>query len=303
MAKVRYGLRIPAVHPIDLAALRTFVSRAEELGFTSVWAGDHVFYGVDVLQPLHLLTWIAAFTTRVRLGTAVMLSAYLNPVLLAREAATLDRLSDGRLMLGMSLGGTAAEYTSIGVPMNQRLGRLLESIEIMRKLWTQDGVAYKGRYHEIVDGTINPKPVQAGGVPVYLGGVSEPMLRRIPRVADGWIGSAGSIDRFLAGVETVIEAANAIQRDPATLAFAKLQSVSVAATTEAARETAEAHWKAYYGPRFDVEAATIYGTPDECRVKLAALEGAACEDVSLVMEPAGLSLAQLEMLAEFTAQA
>jgi probable F420-dependent oxidoreductase len=303
MAKVSYGLRIPSVHPVDTAAVRAFVTRAEELGFSSVWAGDHVFYGVDVLQPLHLLTWIAGFTTRVRLGTAVMLSAYLNPVLLAREAATIDCLSHGRLDLGMSLGGTAAEYTSIGVPMEQRLGRLLESVAIMRRLWTEDGVAFKGRYHEIVDGTINPKPVQPGGVPVYLGGVSEPMLRRIPRVADGWIGAAGGMERFLAGVETVLGAAADAGRDPKTLSFAKLQNVSVAATTEQARATAEAHWKAYYGPRFDVEAATIYGTPEECKAKLAAFEGAACDEVTLVMEPAGLDLSHLETLAGITAQA
>ncbi|HEU0074840.1 MAG TPA: LLM class flavin-dependent oxidoreductase [Dehalococcoidia bacterium] len=300
MAIVSYGLRIPAVHPADLAAIRAFVVRAEELGFSSIWASDHVFYKVDVLQPLHLLTWISAFTTRVRLSTAVMLSAYLNPVLLAREAATIDCLSNGRLSLGMSLGGTPAEYSSIGVPMNQRLGRLLESVEIMRRLWSQDGVNYKGRYHEIVDGTINPKPVQAGGVPIFLGATREPMLRRIPRVADGWIGSAGRIDSFLAGVETVLSAANEIERDPASLSFAKLQSISVAPTAAEARAAGELHWQAYYGPNFDIDAATIYGTPDECRTKLAAFEDATCDEVTVVLEPAGLSPAQLEMLAGFT---
>lgn len=303
MAKVNYGLRIPAVHPVDPAAVRAFVVRAEELGFESVWAGDHVFYQVDVLQPLHLLTWISAFTTRVRLGTAVMLSAYLNPVLLARAAASIDRLSGGRLMLGMSLGGTAAEYSSIGVPMEQRLGRLLESIEIMRRLWTQDGVTYQGRYREILAGTINPKPVQSAGVPIYLGGVSEPMLRRIPRVADGWIGASGSMGRFLTGVETILDAASELGRDPASLSFAKLQNISVAATREAAREAGEQHWQAYYGSNFDIEAATIYGTPDDCRAKLAAFEDAACDEVTVAMEPAGLSLTQLEVLAGITTQA
>jgi alkanesulfonate monooxygenase SsuD/methylene tetrahydromethanopterin reductase-like flavin-dependent oxidoreductase (luciferase family) len=232
-----------------------------------------------------------------------MLSAYLNPVLLARDAASIDCLSGGRLSLGMSLGGTAAEFSSIGVPMNQRLGRLLESVEIMRRLWSEDGVNYKGRYHEIVDGTINPKPVQPGGVPIFLGATREPMLRRIPRVANGWIGSAGNIDNFLAGVETVLEAASAIQRDPASLSFAKLQGVSIASSGEAAREAGEQHWQAYYGPNFDIDAATIYGTPDEVRVKLAAFEGAACDEVTVVMEPPGLSLAQLEMLAGVTTQA
>jgi probable F420-dependent oxidoreductase len=303
MAKLSYGLRIPAVHPVDTGALREFIVRAEELGFESIWAGDHVFYRVDVLQPLHLLTWASALTSRVRLGTAVMLSAYLNPVLLARAAASIDRLSGGRLTLGMSLGGTAAEYSSIGVPMDQRLGRLLESIQIMRRLWTEDGVEFKGRYHEVTEGTINPKPVQPGGVPVILGGIREPMLRRIPRVADGWIGTSGNIDVFLAGVETVLDAAGETGRDPATLSFAKLQNVSVAATAAEAREAAERHWKAYYGPNFDVEAATVYGTPDECRAKLEAFEPAACGELSVVMEPSTLSPSQLEVLASVTTRA
>jgi probable F420-dependent oxidoreductase len=303
MATLSYGLRIPAVHPVDPAAIRAFVTRAEELNFTSIWAGDHVFYHVDVLQPLHLLTWISAFTTRVRLGTAVMLSAYLNPVLLARAAASLDRLSGGRLMLGMSLGGTAAEYGSIGVPMDQRLGRLLESVEIMRRLWQEDGVSFKGRYHEIEGGSINPKPVQAGGVPIYLGGIREPMLRRIARVGDGWIGPSGNIDNFLAGIETILGVAAERGRDAKTLSFAKLQNISLAATHEEAREAGEHHWKTYYGPNFDLDAATIYGTPEECRAKLAVFEKAACDEVTVVMEPAGLSLTQLETLAGITIRA
>jgi probable F420-dependent oxidoreductase len=303
MAKISYGLRLPAVHPADPTALRAFVTRAEELGFTSIWAGDHVFYQVDVLHPLHLLTWISAFTTRVRLGTAVMLSAYLNPVLLARAAASLDRLSDGRLTLGMSLGGTAPEYASIGVPMEQRLGRLLESIELMRRLWREDGVSFQGRYHEIVDGTINPKPVQPGGIPILLGGTREPMLRRIARVADGWIGPSGKSDHFLAGVETVLDAAKARGRDPASLSFAKLQNISVAASRQKARQQGERHWRAYYGPNFDIDAATIYGTPEECSKALTVFDGAACDEVTLVLEPAGLSLVHLELLAAITTQA
>src|SRR5690606_2819497 len=134
-----------------------------------------------------LLTWVAAKTFRVRLNQAVMLSAYLNPVLLAKAASTVDVLSGGRLSLGMSIGGTEAEFKSIGVPMNQRVGRLLENIEIMRRLWREDDVMYEGRYNQIEGGRINPKPVQADGIPVYMGGTSDAMLKRIARVGDGWV--------------------------------------------------------------------------------------------------------------------
>src|SRR5439155_7664709 len=144
--------------------LRSFVLEAEFLGFDSIWVGDHVFYRADVLQPLQLLSWVAALTSRVRLGTAVMLTAYLNPVLLAKAAASLDYLCGGRLTLGLSIGGTDAEYASIGVPMQERVGRLVESVKVMRRLWSEDDVSFPGKYQQGVGGTINTKPVQRPGV-------------------------------------------------------------------------------------------------------------------------------------------
>ncbi|HEX5370419.1 MAG TPA: LLM class flavin-dependent oxidoreductase [Dehalococcoidia bacterium] len=300
MAELTYGLRIPAVHPANVDALRSFVTRAEDLGFDSIWVGDHVFFRTDVLQPLHLLTWVAAQTTRVRLGQAVMLSAYLNPVLLARDAASLDYLSRGRLMLGMSIGGSSAEYSSIGVPMNQRVGRLIENVEIMRRLWREDAVEFTGRYHTIEGGSINPKPAQSGGVPVYFGANGDAMLRRIARVADGWIGGGSPIARFLAGVKTLHDCAEEFGRDPESLGYAKLQGISVAKDAATAKARAETQWKSYYGPNFDVEAATIYGTPADCAAKLDEFTTAQCSRVTLALEPPSLDLEYLEMLAEIT---
>lgn len=303
MAELVYSLRIPSVHPANPANIERFVVRAEELGFHAIWAGDHVFYPVDVLQPLHLLTWVAAKTSRVRLGQAVMLSAYLNPVLLAKAASTIDVLSGGRLSLGMSIGGTEAEFRSIGVPMDQRVGRLLESIEIMRQLWRETGVEFNGRYHEITGGTVNPRPVQPGGIPIYMGAFGDTMLKRIARHGDGWVGGSGPIDRFLAGVTTLRGFAGDIGRDPDSLAIAKLQNVSIGETRESAKERGEAHWRAYYSPSYDLDTATIYGTTEQCREQLAVFEGAVCPRVELVIEPAGLDIEHLEALASITTRA
>ncbi len=303
MAEVVYSLRIPSVHPANPQNIERFVVRAEELGFHAIWAGDHVFYRSDVLQPLHLLTWVAAKTSRVRLNQAVMLSAYLNPVLLARAAATIDVLSGGRFSLGMSIGGTEAEFTSIGVPMNQRVGRLLESIEIMRRLWREDGVEYEGRYHHITGGQINPKPVQAGGVPIYMGGASDAMLRRIARRADGWVSPSAPIAAFIANVPKVRAFAEAAGREPDSLEIAKLQNVSIASTREAAKAQGEAHWRAYYNPGYDLDNATIYGTAEQCKEQLEVFQGAECPRVELAMELAGLDIEQLEALASITTRA
>jgi probable F420-dependent oxidoreductase len=300
VAEVLYGLRIPAVHPANPANIARFVIRAEELGFRTIWAGDHVFYHSDVLQPLHLLTWIAAKTSRVRLGQAVMLSAYLNPVLLARAAATIDVLSGGRFTLGMSLGGTEAEFRSIGVPMNQRVGRLLESIEIMRRLWREDGVEYKGRYHQVETGRINPKPVQPGGVPIYMGAFGDAMLRRIARHGDGWIGGSQAIAEFTAKVPKFRGYAEDAGRNPDTLVVAKLQNVSIAATREDAKTQGEAHWRAYYNPSYDLDTATIYGTSQECSEQLKVFETINHPRIELVLEPPNLSTEHLEALASIT---
>lgn len=297
MAKLNFGLRIPAVYPTDVSRLRDFATDAERLGFHSIWAGDHVFYHVDVLQPLDLLTWVSAHTSRVRLGTAVMLGAYLNPVLLARSAATIDCLSGGRLTLGVSIGGAEAEYKSIGVPMNERVGRLVESVAIMRKLWQEDDVSFEGRYNQIEHATLNPKPVQKPGVPVYFGANTEAMRRRIARVADGWVGSAAtSPEAFVAGVEEVNGFATARGRDPSSLGFAKLHSISVHPDRAKALENAERHWKTYYGPRFNVESNVILGAPEQCIERLRVFTQANTAEVTLALEPTSLDLDELERL-------
>src|SRR6266545_1758293 len=223
MPKVNVGLRIPSVESTQPDAIRAYVQHAETLGFHSIWAGDHVFYHIDVAQPLTLLTWVAALTSRVRLGTSVMLSSYLNPVLIAKAAATLDTLSGGRLTLGISTGGTEAEYKSIGIPYEQRTGRLLEMARIMRQLWAEeDGVNYEGRYYTIENGNIRPKPVQKPGVPIYFGANSEAMMKRVARLADGWCAASGpNIAQFLTSVGRIRAWASESGRDPDSLGFVK----------------------------------------------------------------------------------
>jgi probable F420-dependent oxidoreductase len=296
-SRLNVGLRIPAVHPTNLDAIRAFVLHAEDLGFHSIWAGDHVFYDTDVLHPLHLLTWVSAITTRVRLGTAVMLGAYRHPVLLANAAATLDYLSQGRLTLGLSTGGTAQEYASLGVPMRQRVGRFVESVTIMRELWRTDDVTFSGRFFSIEHGSLHPKPLQQPGIPLYFGATSDVMRRRAAQHADGWIASStSSIASFLSNIEPTRQFAAEFNRDPDTFGFAKLQSVSVHQDASEARALAERQWRRYYGPQFNVDAATVYGTPEECASQLSALLTSAAPELTLVLEPPTLGLAELDLL-------
>jgi probable F420-dependent oxidoreductase len=303
MTRLNFGIRIPAVHPTDLVALRAFVRHVEELGFHSIWVGDHVFYPTDVLEPLELLTWVAALTGRVRLGTAVMLGAYRQPVLLAKAAATLDYLSDGRLSLGLSIGGTAAEYASLGVAMRQRVGRLLEGAALMRELWRDDDVSFAGRYVSVQHASIHPKPAQAHGVPLYFGATGEAMRQRAAQHADGWIGSAGSsIERYLTDVQSTVRMLTDLNREAGGFAFAKLQGVSVHSDPAEARAVAERQWRSYYGPRFDVDTATVYGTPADCAAHLGRLRAADVPELTVIMEPPTLGLVQLDLLWEAVTQ-
>ena len=296
---VNIGLRIPSIHPCDTDALRSFILEAEALGYHSIWVGDHVFYRVDILDPITMLTWVAAQTTRVRLGTAVMLTAYRNPVLLAKAASSLDHLSGGRLTLGVSIGGTESEYNSLGVAMNKRVSHLRENVAIMRQLWAEEGVEYEGNFHRIEGGTMTPRPAQRPGVPLWFGGNSEVMQRRLAGIADGWVGPGGApADNFVAGVRRVREFAQEQGRDPNSLGFGKLINVSIDPSRERALELARAHWNTYYGPNFNVERSAICGEPDEVGAALREFGEAETPEVTLIIEQSNLDLGQLHLLAE-----
>jgi probable F420-dependent oxidoreductase len=297
MPQINVGLRIPSVESTQPADIRAYVQHAETLGFHSIWAGDHVFYHMDVAQPLTLLTWIAGFTSRVRIGTSVMLSSYLNPVLLAKSTATLDRLSDGRLTLGISTGGTEAEFRSIGVPYEQRTGRFLELVRIMRKLWAEeDGVSYEGRYYTIDNGNIRPKPVQQPGIPIYFGANSEKKIQLVARLSDGWCAASGpNIEQFLAGVGRIRQWAGEAGRDPDRLGFVKQHNISIHSDPEEARRRAQAHFERYYGPRFNI-ASTTCGSFDQVRDELQGFKNTDAREITLALELPDLDIGHLEQV-------
>ncbi|MBB5776905.1 LLM class flavin-dependent oxidoreductase [Nonomuraea jabiensis] len=174
----------------DLSALIEQARLAEQLGFDSVWAGDS-----PVTRPradaLMMLAAVAATTNRITLGTAVLLPALRHPLLLAHQLATLDGIADGRLIVGMGGGfahpNTEAQFEALGVGFKRRISRMEESVDIMRRLWTGETVSHQGEHFAFHDVTLYPKPVQAGGPPIWLPGSGERALRRAARLADGWL--------------------------------------------------------------------------------------------------------------------
>ena len=178
----------------DVHALVDLAERAEALGFDSVWTHDHVFNVAHVFdriggrpyyEPLTLLSFVAARTTRVKLGTSVLVLPYHNPIRLAKTAATLDVLSRGRLILGVGVGAVENEMEAMGTPFKERGAFTDEAMAVMRALWTQDDPRFDGRYSRFAGMPFSPKPLQ-NPIPLVVGGVSAAAIRRAARLGDGW---------------------------------------------------------------------------------------------------------------------
>ncbi|NEW38565.1 LLM class flavin-dependent oxidoreductase [Nocardia cyriacigeorgica] len=164
--------------------------RAEDVGLDSVWAGDSPVTRPRA-DPLMVLAAAAKATERVSLGTAVLLPALRHPILLAHQLATLDRLSSGRLITGMGGGfpnpATEAQFAALGIEFGRRIGRMTESIDIMRRLWSGEAVSYHGKHFAFEDVQLAPAPSRPGGPPIWLAGSGGPALRRVAQLADGWL--------------------------------------------------------------------------------------------------------------------
>jgi probable F420-dependent oxidoreductase len=227
---IRVGLGAPVAGawatPGNIAA---FARRAEELGYQSLWTFQRLLFpeGSDmapvyrsVLDPMVSLGYLSAVTSTIRLGVAVVNHPFLSPLLMAKQAATADVLSDGRLDLGLGIGWLKEEFTGSSAVMAGRGPRTVEYVAALRALWSgQAGLpgqaGFKGEYYEIPAGRQDPRPVQQPGPPVILGGMSRPAMERAGRIADGWVtASAANLSKMGPSVALVQQAAAACGRGP-----------------------------------------------------------------------------------------
>src|SRR6266850_8454466 len=219
MATVEFGVLLPtreavmSGHP-ETASLLAMAERAEAAGFDSVWIGDSLI-ARPRHEPLTLLAAVAARTKRVRLGTGVLLPALRNPVVLAHIVGTLDRVSEGRVILGVGIAADGPairkEFAACGVPWDRRVGRFLETLEICRALWTRDGVTFQGKHFTLEGSTMEPKPPRAGGPPIWIGGSGPTALREAARF-DAWFPTGPSVEFFAEHFPGVQKAARAAGR-------------------------------------------------------------------------------------------
>ena len=210
----------------DPHALVGLAVRAEELGLDSVWVHDHVFNvghvfdrigGRPYYEPLTLLSFVAARTSRIRLGTSVLVLPYHNPVRLAKTAATLDVLSGGRLILGVGVGAIEQEMRAMGNAFAERGAFSDEAIAVMRELWSREDPTFAGAYTRFAGMKFSPKPIQPPSIPVVIGGVSEAAIRRAARIGDGWQPIGLSPEALAEAMAALHEHARAHGRDAAAI--------------------------------------------------------------------------------------
>ncbi len=224
--------------------IQAVAQRADGLGYHSVWVGDHVVFPAQLqskypyhpegrfpvdsndnfLDPLTVLSYVAACTTTVRLGTGVLIVPYRNPVVTAKMVASMDVLSHGRVILGGGSGWLQEEFEVLHAPYHQRGDQTDEYLQVMKALWTQDQAHFDGRYEKFSDIVCAPKPVQKPHPPIWIGGHSQRALRRTATLGDGWYGHVfwRDPDGFAGDIAAIKRLAEQAGRDPDSLTYAAL---------------------------------------------------------------------------------
>ncbi len=229
------GVHLPHVGPqATRETMIEFARRMEGLGYDSLWVSDHVVVprsyesrypysptgkmgvGEDMpfLEALSALLFVAAVTERVKLGTTVLVLPMRNPVLHAKVLATLDVLSNGRLIFGAGAGWLEEEFAALDAPFDHRGARLDEYLQVMKNLWTKDDPSFAGKYYQLADVGFAPKPVQQPHPPIWIGGNSEPALRRAARIGDAWHAAGSTPEQVEAALPKLAEFTKAAGRDP-----------------------------------------------------------------------------------------
>ena len=284
----------------DATSLLALAERAEALGYDSVWVGDSVL-ARPRHDPLTLLAAVAARVPRVLLGTAVLLPALRNPVLLAHQVATLDQVSEGRFILGVGIArdvpNIRAEFAACGVPFEKRVGRMMEGLRLCRALWSGETVDWDGRW-PVQHGVLAPEPHRPGGPPIWIGGNTAASLQRVGKWFDGWFPNAPDPATFASQLNDIQTTARSAGRDPAQISAAMYLTLSV--DDDAARASArmDAFLQGYYGAPAEIlrQRQAVYSGPVEGAVQW--IDGyAQAGATDLILRFAGDHERHLEMLA------
>src|SRR5438067_1521538 len=233
----------------EAASLLALAERAEALGYDSIWVGDSIV-ARPRHEPLTLLSAVAARTKRAELGTAVLLPALRNPVVLAHGIATLDQISQGRFILGVGIASDVpnirAEFVACGVPFEKRVGRMLEGLRLCRELWSGNPVTWNGRW-VMENATLGPVPHRPGGPPIWIGGMVRASLERVGRLYDGWFPNSPDPEVWRRQWGEIRDIAREAGRDPEQLTGAVYLTMTLDEDKPRAEQRINGFFESYYG--------------------------------------------------------
>jgi probable F420-dependent oxidoreductase len=296
--RISFGVSLPHRSPdtIGMDDVRHVAQRAETLGFRDLWVTENTLDHVNCFDPVVVLTYAAAVTSRIRVGCSVVVLAVHSPNMVAHQWSTLDYVSGGRAILAVGLG-REHHYREFEVPEEGRVRRFREEVDIIKALWTQPSVTYDGRFYHLKNATMGPKPVQKPHPPLWMGVGHPNAVRRAASMADGWMGSGGSsIAEFGRSVPILKEALAAAGRDPEAFPISKRVFMAVDEKPERARAELNRWFTEVYHNPPGTDASGIWGTPEQVREKLEALVAMGANH--LMLNPVSRFKEQLEAVAE-----
>ncbi len=296
-----FGIGAPQIHtrlPLDLEDIRRCIERAESLGFHSLWVQEQapLRAAAGALEGISMLGYAAAITQRILLGNAVFLINLRNPIQLAKSLASLDQLSRGRLIVGVGLGGVTRLYQAYGLSPEHKVGRFVEALTLMKRLWTEENLDFDGKFWRLKKASLWPKPFQKPHPPIWFGANTAAALRRAVRHGSGFIGagSASTAD-FKAHAQALGEALAEAKRDPATFMIGKRVYVAIAEDRALAARRLREWFGLYYGQADLAERVAVWGSAGECADGLRDIVAAGAR--LLVLNPVFGQVEQMEILA------
>lgn len=296
------GIELPQVFldgPVDMEHIRKFAVRAEQLDYDSLWLQERIIGDVNMLEPVTLLSYVAAITSRLQLGTSVILLPLRNPVQLAKAYATLDVMSNGRAVMGVGLGGghLGSHEDVFGYTREGRVTRFTEAVEILKLLWSEPKASFHGRFWNFENVSIEPKPIQKPRLPIIFGGHHENALHRAAKHADGWMGAgSSSSEAFVRESGRIRQQLAEVNRDAADFHFSKRVYLAVDNDeTRGERRIREWFGKRYknadLGPKV-----SIWGSVGKCTEKIQEIVKAGAQRI--VFNPMFDEMEHLEICAK-----
>ncbi|HZQ38123.1 MAG TPA: LLM class flavin-dependent oxidoreductase [Dehalococcoidia bacterium] len=257
----------------------------EQMGYDSLWVSEHILFYGPILEAVPQLGALAALTQKATLGTAIFLLPLRHPTIVAKSFSTLDVISNGRMVLGIGVGGEfPKEFEATGVPVNERGPRSNEAIRVMKRLWTEDDVTHEGRFFHFSGATMAPKPVQPGGPPIVVAGRSEAAMKRAATLGDGYMPYLFTPDRYRSAADSIRQQREAAGKRLDGFQWVLYQFTALADSHEEAHRRAVVRLSRQYNQDFEklVDRYCVLGTAEQCAERLAQFVQAGARHIILV---------------------